>query len=270
MILLLVKLSGYILAEILPFSAEAQIILINYYFKYSFWNKDFEIMANLVFLLTIFVYFFRDFIKMFQEFLKGVFFAFSGRASLKIISSDFKMLNILLVTLLIGTSAYCFYFIKTDYSYSKIFIASMLIVSGLLLRVSEIFTLVKKDPRVLSVRDSFVFSLLQVLSFIPGIPRTAVMMSLGKFMGVEKNHLIRMIFVSLVPILFLNLYHLGLVNVIEVIQSSWTTCLVLLIILLSLMNWILSILRSTSFYKFYYYLVGLGVWTILDLLFAKR
>jgi undecaprenyl pyrophosphate phosphatase UppP len=270
MILLLVKLSGYILAELLPFSPDAQIALIDYYFKYSFWNNDLAIIANFVLMVGIFIYFLRALINMLKEILRAVFFALSGRASLRIISSDFKMLNIFLISVCTSIAAYFFYFIKTNYTYSKYIIASMMIISGLVLRMTEVFTLVKKDPRVMDARDAIIFSFLQVLSFVPGVPRTAIMMSFGKFLGVEKKHLVNMIFISLLPVLFLNLYHLGLSNIIPVVQTSWLLCLILFFMLIFFMGWILSIIKSTSFYKFYYYLIGLGLWTILDLLFAKR
>ena len=270
MILSLIKLFGYILVDLFPFSADAHIRLIDYYFKYSFWNNDFAIIVNFVLMLAIFIYFFKYLVKMVEEIVKSTFFMLSGRASIRVISSDFKMLNIFLVTVCTSVAAYFFYFIKTDYNYSKYLIASMLIISGLVLRLTEVFTLVKKDPRVMNTRDAFLFSLLQVLSFIPGLPRTAIMMSLGKFLGMEKKHLAKMVLISLIPMLFLNLYYLGLGNVLPVIQSSWLLCLLLFFVLMLFMNWMFSVITSVNFYKFYYYLVGLGVWTILDLLFSKR
>src|SRR5690606_13857262 len=135
------------------------------------------------------------------------------------------------------------------------------------------FVMMKFDARIITPKESLVFGALQLLSIVPGIPRPAVFMSVGKFMGVEKKQLAKIMFISLIPVLMLDLFFVTGVfplQILSVLYDSWLLSLILFVLLIPALDVVFYITSSRGYYKFYYYLFAVGAWTILDMIFSKR
>jgi undecaprenyl pyrophosphate phosphatase UppP len=273
MIASIIRLFGYMIAELLPFGGEVHYRLLNYYFRYPLLSYEALVMVHVILILGLGIYFIKDILRMFGEFFRGIWVIVSGRATIKRACMDFKMLNMLLVSILVTFVAFFLIFLRTDYSYSLYTVGAMLILSAVVLRVADVFTLIKVDGRIASVKDAFIFALLQVLCMIPGVARPAIFMSVGKFLGMEKKHLAKMMFISLIPVLAFELvFVVGIdpVQMLGILYHSWLLCLILLTLLIVTIDIAFAITTSPSYYKFYYYLAGLGLWTIFDVFFSKR
>ncbi|MEI6080444.1 MAG: undecaprenyl-diphosphate phosphatase [bacterium] len=273
MIASIIRLFGYMIADLLPLGGEIHFRLMNYYFKYPLLSYESLVIVHVLLILGLSLYFSRDILNMFGEFFRGIWIIASGRATIKRTCTDFKMLNMLLVTILVSFVAFFLIFLRMDYEYSLYLVGAMLILSAIVLRVAEVFTLIKIDAKVMNFKESMLFALLQALAMFPGVARPALFMSVGKFLGVERKHLAKMVFISLIPILVFELVFVVGVDptqIIGILYRSWLLCAILLALLIIALDVVFVITTSSSYYKFYYYLAGLGVWTILDLLFAKR
>ncbi len=260
-------------AELLPLGGELHFKLLNYYFKYPMLSSDSIIIVHLILILGLTIYFIKDITRMYAELFKGFWVIASGRATIRRTFTDLKMLNMLLVSSFITIISFFIILIKSEYNYSLYLMGAMLILSALILRLSEIFTLIKVEARVMTARETIVFVLLQALSMVPGVARSGVFMSVGKFMGLEKKHLAKMVFISLIPVLIMEMLFIrefDVISTVSIIQSSWLLCLILFVLLLVALDVVFVITTSRSYYKFYYYLAGLGLWTILDFFFSKR
>ena len=273
MIASIIRLFSYMIAELLPLGGEIHFRLLNYYFKYPLLSHESLVIVHVLLILSLFIFFIKDIGRMFGEFFKGLWIVASGRATIKRTCTDFKMLNMFLVSVLI-TFVSCFLiFLRADYEYSLYLVGGMLILSAAILRIAEIFTLIKVDAKVMSFKEALIFAVLQALSMLPGVARPAIFMSVGKFLGIEKKHLAKMIFISFIPVLTFELIFVtgfDPMQTLSILQHSWLLCSILFILAIISLDIIFVVTTSPSYYKFYYYLVGLGVWTILDLFFAKR
>ena len=273
MIASIIRLFSYMVAELLPLGGEIHFRLLNYYFKYPLLSHESLVVVHIILIICLFIYFIKDIGRMFGESFRGLWIVASGRATIKRTCTDFKMLNMLLVIILI-TFVSCFLmFLRSDYEYSLYLVGAMLILSAVILRVAEIFTLIKVDAKVMSFKEALIFGVLQALSVLPGIARPAIFMSIGKFLGIEKKHLAKMILISFIPVLIFELIFVtgfDPIQTIYIIQHSWLLCSILFILAIISLDIVFAVMTSPSYYKFYYYLVGLGIWTILDLFFAKR
>ncbi|MCX6112631.1 MAG: undecaprenyl-diphosphate phosphatase [Proteobacteria bacterium] len=273
MIASIIRLFSYMIAELLPLGGEIHFRLFNYYFKYPLLSYESLVIVHVLLILGLGIYFLKDIGRMFGEFFKGLWIVASGRATIKRTCTDFKMLNMFLVSILITFVSSFLIFLKTDYEYSLYLVGALLILSAAILRIAEIFTLIKVDARIMSFKEALIFAALQALSMFPGVARPAIFMSIGKFLGIEKKHLAKMIFISFIPILIFELiFIIGFdpIQTINILYHSWLLCVILFALLIIALDVIFVITTSQSYYKFYYYLAGLGLWTILDLFFSKR
>jgi len=267
-----IKLFIYEVCELLPLGAEAHAKLISYYFNYPTVSYEERIICLLALGIGVFIYFISDFYKMIKEAFRATWLLLIGRGIVSHVCKEFKYLNLLLSVVAVGAVYYPAHLLSEHIGNSYYLIGGMLIVSAFFLRISETFAFIKMDGRLLGYKDAFCFVALQIISAFPGASRMAIMIGGGKFLGIEKKHLIKFVFLSFVPVIFIRLgFYLEDVNTLFqiVYQHLWMfvaltlACVVFVAIAM-------KIFVSEGFYKFYYYLAGLGAWTILDVLFGKR
>jgi len=263
---------GYIALDILPLGAESHTILINYYFNYSSITNEIRILCLSSMGLGLFLYFIFDYYKIFKEFFKGLRLILIGRGTIKQVCTELRLLNMMISIIGVVIACYLSYEFLPDLSNNMYLVGAMLIVSGLTLRIPETFAHIKMDGRLFSYKEFFVFAFLQFLGALPGASRMAILMGGGKFLGIEKKHLIKFTFLSLTPVIFIRLAYTvpAFGDISSVIEHNliWMGALTLLTMIVT--SICVRVFSSVSFYKFYYYLIGIGAWTILDVLFGKR
>lgn len=266
------KFFAYQVCDLLPLGSETHVKLVSYYFNYEAISGHQKIVCLILLALSIFTYFISDFYKMIKESFRATWLLFIGRGTVREVCTDFKYLNMLLSVLTVSASAYFSFMLGDHLGSSYYLIGGMLLVSAFALRVSETFAFVKTDGKLLGYREVFGFVVLQLLSSFSGASRMALMMGGGKFMGIEKKHLIRFIFLSLAPVIIIRIVMLypDMNAVYETVIGNIWTFIILFFCCLVFLAISMRIFVSEGFYKFYYYLAGLGIWTILDFFFSKR
>ncbi len=267
-----IKLFAYEVCELLPLGAETHAKLMSYYFNYPAVSYEERIICLFALGLGVFIYFISDFYKMIKEAIRATWLLLIGRGIVSSLCREFKYLNLLLSVVAVGVVSYPAYLLSEYIGTSYYLIGGMLIVSAFFLRLSETFAFIKIDGSLLGYKEAFSFVGLQILSAFPGASRMAIMVGGGKFLGVEKKHLIKFVFLSFLPVVFIRLgFCLEDINSLFqiVFQNLWMF-LALTIACVVFIAIAMKIFVSEGFYKFYYYLAGLGAWTILDVLFGKR
>ena len=263
---------GYALAELLPIGGKVHFEFLNHYFKYPLLGADPLLIIYSALLVGLFIYFIRDIFRILIEIFKALRLLLIGRATIRSVCTEFKMLNLFLVTIVATAVYYPIARISYEYSYSLYLSCGLMIVSAVLLRLSEVFTIIKVDGMVFNKKETLLFTVAQALSVIPGFSRIASMMALGKFLGSEKKHLAGLVLLSFIPLVIIQLSFMNSdVNYIfNILYVNWKVFLIVAGLIVLSLDFILMLLASPSFYKFYYYLAGIAVWTILDMFFSKR
>jgi undecaprenyl pyrophosphate phosphatase UppP len=147
-----------------------------------------------------------------------------------------------------------------------------MILSALILRLSEVFTVIKVDGKAFSVKETVLFTFAQALSVIPGSSRIVSLIALGKFMGSERKRLATFALISFMPVLIIQLLTANndVVYIFNVLLANWKIFLLIAGMVVLSLDLVVMLLTSITFYKFYYYIGGIALWTILDLFFSKR
>ncbi len=263
---------GYSIAELLPLDGRVHFELINYYFKYPLLEQDSLLVIYSAMFLGLFIYFIRDMFRMVYEFFDATRLLILGRATFRSVCSEFKMLNMLLVVIVTVIFYYPVYMWSINYDFSLYLSCGLMVLSAIILRLSEIFTLIKVDGQTFSIKETFILTLAQALSVIPGSSRVVSLIALGKFMGSERKRLATFALLSFMPILLIQLFAVtnDTAHIFNILLANWKIFILLAGMVVLSLDLIMTILASLTFYKFYYYIGGVALWTILDLFFSKR
>jgi len=268
----ILKYFGFAVGEMLPLDGRVHFEFMHYYFKYPLLTDDNLLIIYSALLLGFMLYFIRDIFKIACEFLKSIKLLLLGRATIMSVCAEFKMLNLFLVTLMATAVYYPVAVWSYRYDFNLYLSCGLMIIAAVLLRLSEVFTIIKVDGRLFGIKETAVFTVAQVVSVIPGFSRIASMMALGKFMGSEKKHLSTFVLMSFIPVIVIQLL---LINsdytyVLTLLKFNWKIFFIISGMVVLSLDLIVLILTSPSFYKFFYYIGGVALWTILDMFFSKR
>ncbi len=263
---------GFVIGEMLPLDGRVHFEFIHYYFKYPLLTSDSLLIIYSAILLGLILYFVRDISRIVYESIKSIKLLLLGRATVISVCTEFKMLNLFLVTLIATAVYYPVAVLASRYNFSLYLSCGLMVLAAVLLRLSEVFTIIKVNGRLFGVKETALFTLTQVISVIPGFSRVASMMALGKFMGSEKKHLATFVLMSFIPVVIIQLL---LINsdynsVLSVLTVNWKIFFIISGMVVLSLDLITLILTSPSFYKFFYYIGGVALWTILDMFFSKR
>jgi len=263
---------GYAIGELLPLDGRVHFEFLNYYFKYPLLSTDSLLVIYSAIFLGLFIYFIRDIFKIFYELFKAINLLLRGRATIYSVSTELKMLNLFLVTLIASIVYLPIAIWSSQYDFSLYLSCALMIISAALLRLSEIFTLIKVDGKVFGVKESVILIAAQVVSVIPGFSRVASMMALGKFMGSEKKRLATFVLISFMPMVIIQIFCMNSdgLYVLNTLLANWKLFLIISGMVVLSLDLVMLILVSPGFYKFYYYIGGVAIWTILDMFFSRR
>jgi undecaprenyl pyrophosphate phosphatase UppP len=263
---------GYAVAELLPLDGRVHFEFIHYYFKYPLLNADSLLIIYSAMFLGLFIYFIRDIFRIAHDLFGAVRLLFLGRATVRSVCAEFKMLNLLLVTVIATVVYYPVYVWSARYDFSLYLSCALMMVSALILRLSEVFTVIKVDGKTFNIKETVIFTFAQALSVIPGSSRIVSLIALGKFMGSEKKRLATFALISFMPVLIIQLLTANndAAYIFNVLLVNWKIFLLISGMVVLSLDLIMMLLTSPTFYKFYYYIGGIALWTILDLFFSKR
>jgi undecaprenyl-diphosphatase len=169
--------------EFLPVSSAAHLVLVSKYYAFSNQNLLIDICLHLGSLLAIIVYFRNDLI----NFVKNRNF----------------LIKIIIGTIPIIPIGYILY--KTgliNYLRNLEVIGWMSLIFGIFLFISDKMEVTKKIDKDFSNKSAVIIGLFQVLALIPGVSRSGITITSGRFLGFNRFDSAKISFFLSIPTLF--------------------------------------------------------------------
>jgi len=155
------------ISEFIPVSSSAHLILISELSNFSSSSLIIDVGLHLGSLLAIIVFFRKDLLNFFNN---------KSLALLIIIGS----LPIIVIGLLLYTSGLIYYLRNIEV------IAWSTLFFGILLYFADNFKITKKFNENLSIKNIFVIGLFQILALIPGVSRSGIVITAGRFLNFNR------------------------------------------------------------------------------------
>ena len=163
-------------------------------------------------------------------------------------------------------------FIEGMYTKNLYVIAGGLIGLAILLAVAEKVAKFKKDINEITIKNSLVIGIAQVLALIPGSSRSGTTITAGLFVGLKRDVAARFSFLLSIPaVLGSGIFQL--IDSIEYLDSVMVLNLIVATIFSAIsgylaIDFLLKFLKKHSTYLFVYYRIAIGLF-ILILLFTN-
>jgi undecaprenyl-diphosphatase len=248
------------LTEFLPVSSSGHLELAKYFLGTDFTGNESLTMTVVLHIATAMstVFVFR----------KDIFSLLSG-----IIKKGWNEDKVLLVQIVISMipAAFIGYFFEKEleqlFSGKIFFVAGMLILTGILLFVTEYST--RKD-RNISNRDAFIIGIAQAIAILPGISRSGATISTSVLLGIKKEKAAFFSFIMVLPLIFGKMAK-------DILEGSYIESTVspsslifgfiaAFITGILACNWMISIVKNSKLRYFAYYCLVIGIATIIFLL----
>lgn len=252
--------------EFLPISSSAHLVIIPYLFNWTLdpqKNFIFGVLVQLGTLVAVIVYFWSDLVVIFKAVFKGL----KDRAPMK--DSDSRLgWWIVLGTIPAGLAGL---FLKSKVESvfnSPLITAVLLLVTALLLVLSERFSKKAKNLEDLNWFDSLFIGIFQALAIFPGISRSGATISGGLFKGYTREAAARYSFLLSIPIMLAA----GLLSFIDLLQAdfflSFLPILLIGFVVAGVIGyfsirWLLSYVKNHSMNGFAIYCGVLSIVTIV-------
>ena len=180
-ILILSVIQG--ISEFIPVSSAAHLILVSQYYSFNNQNLLIDICLHLGSLIAIIFYFRNDLL----NFIKNKNF----------------LIKILVGTIPIIPIGYILYQTGLiDQLRNLQVVGWMSLIFGILLFISDKYKVTKNLDKEFSTRSAVVIGLFQVLSLIPGVSRSGITITSGRFLGFNRFDSAKISFFLSIPTLF--------------------------------------------------------------------
>ncbi|MCL2688067.1 MAG: undecaprenyl-diphosphatase UppP [Methanobrevibacter sp.] len=189
------------LTEFLPVSSSAHLIFVQELFGINQPGIAFDVLLHLGTLIAVIGYFFKDVVGMLKAFFASILDIFKGRFKKGFMEDPYKKLAWMVI---IGTIPAGFVGIlfksEVEGLFQSITIpAFFLLITGVLLYVSQRLNVDKRDIKNSGLLDAIVIGVSQALALIPGLSRSGTTISAGLLMGLDKELAARFSFLLAIP-----------------------------------------------------------------------
>ena len=236
-------------AEFLPISSNAHLIMAEQLLDYHNHNEILNLVFHLGSLLAIITYFFSE--------LLGL---------LKKPKMIFNILSSTIPVIIVGYFVHKFRLINYEYFSIKI-IAITLIVFGIILFVSDKINHSKILYKDLNLKGSLIIGLFQIISLIPGVSRSGITLTAGRFLGYSRFEAAKFSFFLSIPTTA-GACFLGILDLIKTNNSDLNYIAIIAFIASFLSSYLtikffLTFISKFNLNIFVYYRVILGVFILL-------
>ena len=190
------------IAEFLPISSSGHLALLQSFFgveNVEEGNLFFSVLLHLGTLISVCIVYRKDIVEMIEEFFKGVGALFSPklrkenpkparRLVLMIILATLPLLLILPIKAMV----------EQLYS-NTVFIGFALILTGLILFLSDRMATGRKTERNMTIKDALIVGCGQALAVIPGLSRSGATIATGMMRGFDRKFAVRFSFLMSLP-----------------------------------------------------------------------
>jgi undecaprenyl-diphosphatase len=258
------------LTEFLPVSSTAHLYLTSWLLGWNTEGLDFDIMLHLGTLLSVLLYFFRDWVQIIGQ---GLGIRVGHDDQLK--HNHMLLWLLAIASIPVGVAGLVFNKQAEGAWRNPFVIGIMLIVIGVLMWVAENVGRQQRDMAAVGGPDALTIGLAQALAVIPGVSRSGITISAGLFRNLDRPAAARFSFLLSTPVIAAaaaktlwdmhKQHHLhDLITtgfVVGVVVSALSGCAVI--------AWFLHYLRRSGLRPFAYYRIIFGI-IVLALAFIRR
>ena len=239
------------IAEFLPISSNAHLIMVEQLLDYHNHNEILNLVFHLGSLLAIITYFFTE--------LLGL---------LKKPKMIFNIITATIPVIIVGYFVHKFRLINYEYFSIKI-IAITLIVFGIILFISDKINHSKILYKDLNLKSSSIIGLFQIISLIPGVSRSGITLTAGRFLGYSRFEAAKFSFFLSIPTTA-GACFLGVLDLIKTNNSDLNYIAIIAFITSFLssfftIKFFLAFISKFNLNIFIYYRIILGVFILLFL-----
>lgn len=182
--------------EFVPVSSSAHLVLTPYFLGWSEPSVSFDVALHLGTLSGVVAFFWRDIIRLISAFSASI-----KEHSLR--NDPFRKLSWLIV---VGTLPTVILALLFEGSFERLFgkpilVGCLLLVTGVILWLSEHFSSKKGKMRAIKFTDALIIGLAQGCAIAPGISRSGATISAGLFRGLTREASARYSFLLAIPII---------------------------------------------------------------------
>ncbi len=235
------------ITEFLPVSSSGHLALLHNYFGEI--NIGFDVAIHFATLLAIFVYFFRDVVKI----VVG-FFSFNTK------NENFKIaIYLIIASIPAGIFGYFIKDLIDGFSGNLLVLGFGFLLSGMFLMAASRIN--NKNNKIKS-GNAFIIGIAQALAIFPGISRSGSTVSTGVLCGISKEKAIRFSFLLAVPAIIganiLKFKEISLINAGNLVAGSFFAFIFGLVSIFLFMKKIK--IKSFKWLAFYCWLLALISW----------
>lgn len=191
------------LTEFLPVSSSAHLIFVQQFMGLSVdqANLDFDTLLHLGTLLAVVSYFFKDIVEMIKAFFSSILDIFNGRFKQGYQSNQYKKLVwlVLIGSIPAGIIGILFKDVFEGLFQSVTIPALFLLITGILLFVSQRVNVGSKHINQMGVKDTILIGVGQAIAILPGISRSGATISSGLLLGLDKEFAAKFSFILAIP-----------------------------------------------------------------------
>ena len=250
------------LTEFLPISSSAHLILFSKFTGYADQGLMIDVALHLGSIVAVCIYFYREIWEMLKGLCKAKLlpcFKYEGNYLF------YKLLLAAIPALMFGVFLK---FFGMEWLRNPKIIGWTMIIGGLLLFFADKMSMTIKKVNNLNLKDAFLVGCAQCLSLIPGISRSGITITMGRFLGLERREAAKFSMLLAIPTILaaaiwqaIELYTLGEYGELPfVIDAIWYSFIASLVAIYGMMWW----LKKSTFLPFVVYRIILGLYLILD------
>ena len=178
------------LGEFLPISSSAHLVLVPWLMGWQDAGLRFDVALHVGTLFAVIAYFWRDWINLLSDGLK-----FKGTV-------EGKLFWLLVVSTIPGGVAGLLLesYAETIFR-NPLLIAIMLMILGVILYYADTRSASVKNIDMIGLKESLFIGIAQILAIIPGVSRSGITMTAGRFMGLNRETSARFSFLLSTPII---------------------------------------------------------------------
>lgn len=255
------------LGEFLPISSTAHLILVPFFTGWEDPGLAFDVAMHAGTLLAVVIYFWRDWMEIFEIFLGKKIFSNKNKAMSCSYESNYSK-NILWL-LVIGTipGGLIGFFLEDlvdGILRSPYIIAFALSFFGLILYLVDKYASHKRELDKINIKDVLIVGLAQAAAIIPGVSRSGATITAGLALGLSRVSAARFSFLLSTPIIF----GATLNQLPDLISNGMNSSVILGIIFSAISGYIaikylIKFVQNSSYKIFFWYRLALALMIIL-------
>ena len=189
------------LTEFLPVSSSAHLIFAQEFLGVNQPGIAFDVLLHLGTLIAVISYFFKDIIEMIKAFFGSILDIFKGKFKEGFKEDPYKKLAwmVIIGTIPVGIMGILF---KSEIEaiFSSLTIPALfLLITGVLLYVSQRVNVGQKDIKDSSIKEAILVGIGQACALIPGLSRSGTTIATGLLIGLDKEFAAKFSFLLAIP-----------------------------------------------------------------------